>query len=59
MPTTTTDHVDLDKILSAAVDGGASDVHLKAGRPPIARCDGELGRFPTCRRSSPPELDQS
>ena len=34
--------IDLDKILSAAVDRGASDVHLKAGRPPIVRFDGEL-----------------
>src|SRR3954463_6559392 len=42
MAETTLDHVDLDKILSAAVDRGASDVHLKAGRPPILRFDGEL-----------------
>jgi twitching motility protein PilT len=42
MSETTIDHVDLDKILSAAVDRGASDVHLKAGRPPIVRFDGEL-----------------
>src|SRR5512132_1521375 len=34
--------IDLDKILSAAVERGASDVHLKAGRPPIVRFDGEL-----------------
>ena len=42
----TFDHVDLDKILSAAVDRGASDVHLKAGRPPIVRFDGELEPLP-------------
>ena len=41
MTETTIDHVVLDKILSAAVDRGASDVHLKAGRPPIVRFDGE------------------
>src|SRR5205823_3996255 len=35
--------VDLQKILSAAVDRGASDVHPKVGRPPIIRFDGELG----------------
>ena len=46
MTETTIDHVDLDKILSAAVDRGASDVHLKAGRPPIVRFDGELEPLP-------------
>ena len=40
------DHAELDKILSAAVDRGASDVHLKAGRPPIVRFDGELEPLP-------------
>jgi twitching motility protein PilT len=35
-------HVDLRAILSAAVERGASDVHLKTGRPPIVRFDGEL-----------------
>jgi twitching motility protein PilT len=38
--------IDLDKILSAAVDRGASDVHLKTGRPPIVRFDGELEPLP-------------
>jgi twitching motility protein PilT len=38
--------IDLDKILSAAVDRGASDVHLKSGRPPIVRFDGELEPLP-------------
>jgi twitching motility protein PilT len=38
----TLDRVDLDKILSAAVDRGASDVHLKVGRPPVVRFDGDL-----------------
>jgi twitching motility protein PilT len=36
------DHVDVRAILSAAVERGASDVHLKAGRPPVVRFDGEL-----------------
>src|SRR4051794_19258865 len=40
------DGVDLRRILSAAVQRGASDVHLKAGRPPIVRLDGELGPLP-------------
>jgi twitching motility protein PilT len=33
---------DLEKILEAAVNLGASDVHMKVGRPPIVRLDGEL-----------------
>ena len=36
-------HVDLQAILHTAVDRGASDVHLKVGRPPIVRFDGDLG----------------
>ena len=36
------DRVNLEQILSAAVDRGASDVHLKAGRPPVVRFDGQL-----------------
>jgi twitching motility protein PilT len=36
------DRVNLEQILSAAVDRGASDVHLKAGRPPVIRFDGQL-----------------
>jgi twitching motility protein PilT len=35
-------HVDLQAILRAAVDRGASDVHLKVDRPPVVRFDGEL-----------------
>jgi twitching motility protein PilT len=38
--------VDLQAILSAAVERGASDVHLKTGRPPIVRFDGELEPLP-------------
>ena len=40
------DHIDLERILGAAVDRGASDVHLKAGRPPVVRFDGELEPLP-------------
>ena len=43
MTDSTNHHVDLHKILSAAVDRGASDVHLKVGRPPVVRFDGQLG----------------
>ena len=34
--------MELIQLLRATVDRGASDVHLKAGRPPIVRFDGEL-----------------
>jgi twitching motility protein PilT len=46
IPSAADDHIDLRAILSAAVERGASDVHLKAGRPPIVRFDGELGVLP-------------
>ena len=34
--------MDLHSLLRHAVDGGASDVHLKVGQPPILRHDGAL-----------------
>jgi twitching motility protein PilT len=34
--------MDLNQLLHAAVDRGASDIHLKVGQPPIIRFDGEL-----------------
>src|SRR5439155_12698137 len=46
MPSASADHVDLQAILAAAVERGASDVHLKAGRPPVLRFDGELDLLP-------------
>ncbi|MEP6910002.1 MAG: PilT/PilU family type 4a pilus ATPase [Actinomycetota bacterium] len=35
--------MDLNALLKAVVDTGATDVHLKLGLPPVVRCDGELG----------------
>ncbi len=35
--------MDLNALLMRAVELGASDIHLKPGRPPIIRRDGELG----------------
>ncbi len=35
--------MDLDALLLHAVDLGASDIHLKVGRPPVLRRDGSLG----------------
>ena len=34
--------MDLNRLLHAAVDLGASDIHLKVGQPPIIRFDGDL-----------------
>jgi len=34
--------VDLHELLRRAVDRGASDLHLKIGRPPLVRLDGEI-----------------
>ena len=34
--------MELEPILRAAVERGASDIHLKAGKPPVMRYDGEL-----------------
>ena len=49
--TSVDDHVDLDTILRAAVDRGASDVHLKVGQPPIVRFDGDLEPLPGLPRA--------
>jgi twitching motility protein PilT len=34
--------LDIDQLLRQAVDGGASDVHIKVGSPPYVRVDGRL-----------------
>ena len=47
----------LERILSAAVDRGASDVHLKAGRPPVVRFDGQLETLPGFSELGPMELE--
>src|SRR5262245_47022380 len=51
------DRVNLEQILSAAVERGASDVHLKVGRPPVARFDGELEPLPTFSPLSADDLE--
>ena len=38
--------MELNQVLRAAVDRGASDLHLKLGRPPVVRFDGELEVLP-------------
>jgi twitching motility protein PilT len=45
--------VDLNALLYRAVESGASDIHLKLGRPPMLRRDGSLGPL-----ADWPELDE-
>jgi twitching motility protein PilT len=47
---------DLNRILQVAVKGGASDIHLKAGLPPIFRVDGSLVPLREAKRLAPEEL---
>jgi twitching motility protein PilT len=37
--------MDLSRLLRDAVDAGATDIHLKVGRPPMIRCDGSVAPF--------------
>ena len=38
--------MDLNRLLEQAVQAGASDIHLKVGRPPLARKDGRVQQLP-------------
>jgi twitching motility protein PilT len=38
--------MDLNSLLKAVVDSGATDMHLKLGLPPVIRTDGDLGALP-------------
>ena len=44
---------DLNEILGIAIKAGASDIHIKAGLPPIFRIDGELYPYKEAPRLSP------
>lgn len=48
--------LDLNKILQIAVKGGASDIHIKAGLPPVFRIDGSLMPLREGKRLSPEEI---
>src|SRR3954451_23206749 len=41
-PTKEFPSMDLNSLLRTVVDSDASDLHLKVGRPPVVRRDGEL-----------------
>jgi twitching motility protein PilT len=48
--------VELNDILTVAIKGGASDIHLKAGLPPMFRIDGSLVPLKDARRLPPEEV---
>jgi twitching motility protein PilT len=48
--------MELNEILQIALRGGASDIHLKAGLPPMFRVDGALVPLKDARRLSPEEI---
>ncbi len=47
---------ELNKILQIAVKGGSSDIHIKAGLPPIFRIDGALLPLRDATRLSPEDI---
>ena len=49
--------MDLNSLLRTAVERGASDVHLKAGRPPLVRVDGALEALDGCEPLGPTQLE--
>jgi twitching motility protein PilT len=49
--------VELDTLLARAVELGASDIHLKLGRPPMLRRDGSLGAMEDHQDLSEDDLD--
>ena len=50
--------MELNEILSVGLKSGASDIHLKAGLPPIYRIDGTLRPLPKAPRISPEQTEQ-
>src|SRR5512137_2609878 len=44
--------MDLNEILTIAVKGRASDIHIKTGLPPVVRIDGKLRPIPNSHRLS-------
>lgn len=49
-------HNELNRILQVAVKGGASDIHIKAGLPPVFRVDGALMPLRDAKRLTPEEI---
>ncbi len=49
--------MELNSLLRQAVELGASDIHLKAGRPPVLRRDGSLGDLEGAATLSPLDME--
>jgi twitching motility protein PilT len=49
--------MDLNDLLLGAVKAGATDVHLKLGRPPVLRCDGALTPLENWNPLTPADLE--
>ncbi len=50
--------MELNDILKVAMKGGSSDIHLKAGLPPMFRVDGRLMPLKDARRLPPEEISR-
>jgi twitching motility protein PilT len=50
--------MELNDILTVAMKGGASDIHLKAGLPPMFRIDGKLLPLKDARRLPPEDISR-
>ena len=50
--------LELNEILKIALKGGASDIHLKSGLPPIFRVDGALVPLKNAERLLPDQMDE-
>ena len=50
--------MDLNEVLKVALKGGASDIHLKSGLPPMFRVDGALVPLKTSERLMPEEIQK-
>ncbi len=51
--------MDLNEILKIAIKGGASDIHLKSGLPPMFRVDGALVPLKNGERLTPDEIQKT
>ena len=50
--------IDVEKLLRTVIERGASDLHLKAGRPPLLRINGQLTEQADWPVLDPPALQQ-
>lgn len=48
--------IDLNNVLQVAIKGGASDIHLKAGLPPMFRVNGALLPLKDAKRLTPEDI---